>query len=262
MNNRFEEFLRLHRGDEPLLIANVWNNQSAGVFQRLGFKALATSSASVAESLGFEDGEQMSFDDYRSVVRHLTRTVKVPLSVDLEGGYGISAEVIADNIMSLLALGVCGVNIEDSVIMDGKRIISNSREFAEKIQRITNLLQQQNAKVFINIRCDAFLLGLSDASKEAAARAKIYQETGVHGLFFPCITAIEDIKAICGKSALPVNVMCMPGLPGFDQLHESGVKRISMGPFLSQSTYRNLESTTQKILSDRSFASLFQNPTK
>jgi 2-methylisocitrate lyase-like PEP mutase family enzyme len=111
--------------------------------------------------------------------------------------------------------------------------------------------------MFINVRCDAFLLGLPNPVDEAIKRLLLYQKTGIHGLFFPCITGLSDIQAITKVSTLPVNVMCMPNLPDFKQLQEAGVKRISLGNFVNQSVYSYLENSVKTIVKDGNFKSLF-----
>ncbi|NOT73590.1 MAG: isocitrate lyase/phosphoenolpyruvate mutase family protein [Cyclobacteriaceae bacterium] len=257
MKHRFEEFLALHQQSEPLLIGNVWDVPSAIVFEKQGFAALGTSSASVAETLGYADGEAMSFDEYLFVVKHIADHSKLPLSVDLESGYADTPEGIAANLQRLHAAGVCGVNLEDSEIVDGNRSIVDAKKFTEKISRVISILNAGNIKMFINLRCDPFILGLPNALEEVLSRIELYQSTQAHGLFVPCITAIEDMRKVCQKSKLPINVMCMPNLPDFNEMKNAGVKRISMGPFLSRNVYKQMESSVERILSDKSFKSLF-----
>jgi 2-methylisocitrate lyase-like PEP mutase family enzyme len=257
MKNRFKEFLALHEGPEPLLIGNVWNVQSAKIFERKQFKAVATSSSAVAETLGYADGQEMSIEEYTYVVKRLASSVSVPLSIDLEGGYGNSAEEICGNIARLYEMGVSGINLEDSMVTGGKRSMAKADQFAEKLKEIINLLEAEKIKMFINIRSDSFLLALPNALQDALARVQAYQSTGVHGLFFPCVKDLADIKAITSQSRLPVNVMCIPGLPDFKALQLAGVKRISMGPFAYNMIYQKLEEVAQEILSDGSFDKLF-----
>jgi len=107
------------------------------------------------------------------------------------------------------------------------------------------------------VRSDSFLLGLTDALNDAIKRASVYERTGVHGLFFPCVVRSSDIKALTQTTPLPVNVMCMPDLPSFDELKQAGVNRISIGPFLFDKTYRDLERSISEINSGNSFKSLF-----
>lgn len=112
--------------------------------------------------------------------------------------------------------------------------------------------------MFINVRSDSFFLGLPNALDDALSRVELYQDTGVHGLFFPCITNIKDIIKVTENSKLPVNVMGMPGLPDFNQLKEVGVKRISMGPFLNKNIYQQMEFSIRKIIADGNFSHLFK----
>ena len=257
MKNRFEDFLALHKNAEPLLIGNVWNAQSAKIFEHQKFKAVGTSSAAVAETLGYEDGQQMSIEEYMFVIKRVALSVSIPLSVDMEAGYGNTPEQICKNITQLYSLGVSGINIEDSIVLDGKRSIMNAAVFAEKLKHIIRLLNADNIKMFINVRSDSFLLNLPNALDDALSRIALYQNTGVHGLFFPCITKIADIEKVTTNSKLPVNIMCMPGLPDFKQLQNAGVKRISMGPYLNKNIYQKLENSVEKIITEGCFDSFF-----
>ncbi|WEA03209.1 isocitrate lyase/PEP mutase family protein [Mucilaginibacter sp. SJ] len=257
MKNRFNEFIALHHKAEAVQIGNVWNAQSAQVYDKLNFEVIGTSSAAVASSLGFADGEEMSFEDYLFVVKRIAATTSAMLTVDLEGGYGDTPEEICNNITSLYHIGVVGINIEDSIVTDGKRSIVDAESFAVKLKQVTSLLADAGVEIFINVRADSFLLGLPNALEDALTRIKLYQDTGVHGLFFPCITQIADIEKVTALSRLPVNVMCMPGLPGFKELQNAGVKRISAGPFLNMNIYKTLENLIEKITAQNSFSSLF-----
>jgi 2-methylisocitrate lyase-like PEP mutase family enzyme len=174
MQNRFKDFLALHKGPEPILIGNVWNVQSAKIFERKQFKAVATSSSAVAETLGYADGQAMSIEEYMYVVERLASNISVPLSIDLEGGYGNSAEEICANIARLYEMGVSGINLEDSVVSDGKRSMVKADQFAEKLKRIVSLLEAENVKMFLNIRSDSFLLGVPNALQDALMRVQAY----------------------------------------------------------------------------------------
>jgi 2-methylisocitrate lyase-like PEP mutase family enzyme len=250
-------FKALHRQAEPLLLGNVWSVQSAKVFEKLNFKAIGTSSAAVAEMLGYKDGEYMPFEEYFFIVKRIKASTSIPLSVDLEAGYGKTPEEIAANIKSLCKLGVVGINIEDSVVKNSVREIVSEADFTKKLLAITNLLSKENVNFFVNVRCDAFLLNLPNARAEAIRRIAAYEKTGVHGIFLPCITDVEDIRATVNSTKLPVNVLCMPGLPVFDVLKSLDVKRISMGNFINGWVYKKLEESIQNVIRDKSFSSLF-----
>ena len=255
--NSFERFSKLHQQSDPLLIANVWNAQSAKACESLGFQALATSSAAVAETLGYADGEGMNFEEYLMIIRRIRASTSLPCSVDLEAGYGKTAEEIVSNIRQLHELGIGGVNIEDSIVVESKRHIIEKDVFTKKIAAVCESLKSDRIDMFINLRCDAFLLSLPDACAEATARLEAYQQTGIHGLFFPCIFQVEDIRAIVSATQLPVNVMCFPGLPEFNQLQSLGVKRISMGNFMNKAVYATLTGIGEKVLSEQNCSSFF-----
>lgn len=254
----FDNFHKLHHQPEPLLIANVWDAQSARVFEQLKFKAIATSSAAVAAAFGYGDGEQMSFDEYLFVVKRIKASTSVPLSVDLESGYAKTANDIASNIKKLHTAGVAGINLEDSTISAGGRKSEDAPVFADKLKTIVASLKSAAASIFINVRCDAFLLPMPEARNEAVKRVKLYEVTGVHGMFLPCITNEQDIQAVVTATKLPVSVMCMPGLPDFVKLKSLGVKRISMANFVNEALYKDLEKIASRILTDGDFSSLFR----
>ncbi len=249
--------LDLHHQQKALLIGNGWNAQSAKILAQQGLEVIGTSSAAVAESLGYADGEEMGFDLYLKIIEGILRAVPSIVTVDLEGGYGQTAEEIVANIRTLYAIGVSGINIEDSLITNGERIIQDADAFAARLQQVCFLLKEQDIRMFINVRSDSFLLGLPNALDDALARVKAYQHTGVHGLFFPCITNLPDIESIVKQSVLPINVMCVPGLPDFGPLELAGVKRISIGPFLYMNVYRQLETAIKTIKGTGNFSSLF-----
>jgi len=257
MNNS-ENFNRLHQQESPLLVANVWSAQSAKVMEKLNLQAVATSSSAVAATLGYADGEGMSFEEYFFVIKRIKASTNLPVSVDLETGYGKSVKEIVANIKRLHEIGVVGINIEDSILENGLREIADAETFAEKLREISLALNAQRVDMFINVRCDAYLLGLPEARKEGIRRIKLYELHGIHGVFLPCITDIEDIKASVKSTKLPLNVMCMPDLPDFETLKSAGVKRISMGGFLNNSIYNEMEKKMQQVLSSGNFSSLFK----
>lgn len=254
---KYLKFKELHNQTNPLIIGNVWNVQSAKVCEKLNFQAIGTSSAAIAHSLGYEDGEQMPFSDLLFIVERISKSVPLPLSVDIEFGYGNTATEIANNIITLEKLGIVGINIEDSFFENGERKLKDSLQFSRLLQEVKNILTQQNNSIFFNVRCDAFLLNVPNALQIATERIKNYEQSGADGLFLPCITKESEIVTIVSQTKLPLNVMCMPELPNFETLKKIGVKRISMGNFLNAYTYTSFENMTTKILTEQSFNALF-----
>lgn len=199
----------------------------------------------------------MSFDEYIFMIKHIAASVSMPLSVDLEAGYGKTPAAIAENIKKLSELGISGINIEDSIVEESIRKIVDATVFSIKIKSILAELSKAGVEMFINLRSDVFLLGMPDSLTEAQKRISIYQTTGAHGLFFPCAAKIEDISALAKKSVLPLNVMCMPDLPDFTTLQNAGVKRISMGNFLNKKVYHTLEAEVEAIIKKQNFDNVF-----
>jgi 2-methylisocitrate lyase-like PEP mutase family enzyme len=252
MSTPFENFKTLHRQNELFVLPNAWDARSAIIFQEKKFPAIGTSSAAVANSLGYEDGEQMSFSEYLFVVNRIISTVKIPLTVDIEMGYGKNNEEIFGNVLRLIELGVAGINIEDSIIQNSKRVLKDANTFASTIEYIKNKLESKNQRLFINIRCDTYILNVDNKRQETVNRLKIYNTTGADGIFLPCITNEEDIAEAVANTPLPLNVMCIPGLPSLEILNRLGVKRVSMGPFMFQKVYKNIGILSEAIMTDKS----------
>ncbi|MBN9386367.1 MAG: isocitrate lyase/phosphoenolpyruvate mutase family protein [Chitinophagaceae bacterium] len=256
MSSKFQQFKDLHKSADLFVLPNAWNVASALLFQANGFPAIATSSAAVAGSLGYEDGEQMPFSEYLFIIRRIVSSVQAPVSVDIEMGYGNSTEAIYGNIMQLIDLGVVGINIEDSIIQGGERTLKEAALFARTIEFLRNKLASDGYDLFINIRCDTFILNVADKLDETLRRLKIYDTTGADGIFLPCIAAEEDITAVVHNTTLPLNVMAIPGLPGFDTLQQLGVRRVSMGNFLYDKTYAVADKLVHEVISNRNFLSI------
>ena len=246
MSPNFQTFKSLHHTDGLLVLPNAWDAHSAAHFQGKGFHAVATSSAAVAQSLGYTDGENMPFEDYLFVIRRMLASIRIPLSVDMEMGYGSSAASIAENIRKLIDLGIAGINIEDSTITNSRRSLKEASSFAQTLEQIRNTLWAKD--LFFNIRCDTYILNVGNMQEETARRLKLYETAGADGIFLPCIAAEEDIKAAVSATQLPLNVMYIPGLPDIAALNALGVRRLSMGPFIFNKVYEQIDAITKTFI--------------
>lgn len=171
-------------------------------------------------------------------------------------GYGKTREAIYGNIQRLLDAGVIGINLEDSVITNAKRTLRAAEEMASTITYLREKLLADGKSLFINVRSDTYLLNTNDVRKESARRAKIYESAGADGLFLPFISKEGDIEAAVSSTKLPLNVMCIPGLPDIDKLQALGVRRASMGPFLQNKTYHHAKEIATKVIVNRNFSSI------
>ncbi|MGC4100799.1 isocitrate lyase/PEP mutase family protein [Ferruginibacter sp.] len=251
--NHYKTFLSLHHAPTPLLLGNSWDAGSAKLLAQNGFKAIATSSAAVAQSYGYEDGEKMPFELLLQTVKRIQQNIALPLSVDMEHGFSNTTEGIVENIQQLHQLGVVGINLEDSV----QQKLEPAETFAKRMEIVANKLMQKNIPLFINARTDAFLLQQPDALQTTLQRIQLYQTTGVNGIFVPFIKQEQDIAAVTAATTLPVNILPVPGLPNIEQLTVLGVKRISLGSSLYNAFKRTTTNTIQSIMEQQTFEALF-----
>jgi len=255
--NTFERFSLLHQNSSPLLLGNIWDVNSAKIFEQTGYKAIGTSSQAVARSLGYEDGENLPFDALFQLAKRVVEVVNIPFTVDMEAGYSRTVEGIIENIKKLHAIGVAGINLEDTIPGTPPQL-QPVAEFQRTLSAIAEYNSRNNMKIFLNVRTDGFLLGMPTALAETRARIKTYENSGASGIFVPCIVNPTDIKEVVKATSLPVSVMCMPGLPGFEELKVLGVKRISIGPFVNNYINKKTEEAVGAILQDNNFSSLFK----
>jgi 2-methylisocitrate lyase-like PEP mutase family enzyme len=253
--NLFETFSQLHEGSSPLLLGNIWDVNSAKIFEANGYKAIGVSSQALSNTFGYDDGENLPFEILLQVAKRVVEVVNIPFSVDMEGGYSRTTAGIIDNINKLHDAGVAGINLEDT-IAGATRQLQPAAEFQRTLSAVADHISRNNLQLFLNIRTDGFLLGMPTALDETLIRIKSYESAGANGIFVPCITSSADIKAVVNATKLPINVMCMPDLPGFEELRLLGVKRISMGPFLFNKVYDNAGKLAKKVISDNNFSSI------
>ncbi|MBC7000793.1 isocitrate lyase/phosphoenolpyruvate mutase family protein [Cytophaga sp. FL35] len=250
-------FKNLHQKENPLLISNVWDVASAKEAEDLDFEAIGTSSGAIATMLGYEDGEEISFRELKYIIERIVKSVDIPVSVDLEAGYGSNSREIVRNILEMSDLGVVGVNIEDSKVANGQRSMIKGIDFSGLLKSITSELKLTGREIFVNVRTDTYLMNIDNALQETLVRAKQYEKAGADGLFVPCIEKQGDIEKVIKGTDLPLNVMCMPNLPSFYILKDLGVSRISMGNFVFNRMKVELRNFLDEIKFNQNFTSLF-----
>jgi 2-methylisocitrate lyase-like PEP mutase family enzyme len=253
--SRFETFLQLHQNAAPLLLGNIWDINSAKIFEASGYKAIGSSSHAVAKSLGYDDGEKLPFEILLQLAKKVVEAVGIPFSVDMEGGYSRVTQEIIWNIEKLHDAGVVGINLEDT-IAGATRQWQPVADFQRTLSTVAEHISQHRLNMFLNIRTDGFLLGRPTALADTLTRIKAYENAGANGIFVPCITNANDIKTVVQATPLPINVMCMPELPDFETLQSLGVKRISMGGFFLDKVYNTMGSLSKTIRQEKSFSSI------
>lgn len=256
-SSNYHVFQQLHTLPEPLLLPNVWDARSAIISQEYGFKAIATSSAAMASMLGYADGEQMPFGELLAMVKRIAAVATVPLTVDIEAGYSRNVPTICSHIQQLHELDVVGINIEDSVVDDARKLVDTA-VFARTLEQLKTFCVNHGIDLFINARTDTYLLQVEERIVQTTARLQAYEAAGADGIFIPGLTDLTEIQAFSQQTSLPLNVMCMPDLPDFSDLAAVGVKRISAGNFLFESLARKQAELSTAIRQEGSFSVLFQ----
>jgi 2-methylisocitrate lyase-like PEP mutase family enzyme len=253
---KVELFRSLHQPGNPLLLANAWNVQSARIFEKCGYKALATSSAAIANSLGYEDGEKINFHELLFIVELIAANTSLPLTVDLESGYGTEIDEVINNIEQLHQVGVVGANLEDSDRNQPQRALVPATQFADKISQLKAGLKKKEIDFFINARTDAYIVDLPGAKEITLERIKAYDEAGADGIFVPFVAKEDLIAQFTKATKLPVNILFAPDLPSFTRLGQLGVARISMGTSAFRATYAHLERMAKDVLAKDDFSPL------
>jgi len=227
-----KQFYQLHHNDRLLVLPNIWNPLGAMLLEDIGFKAVATASASIALSNGYQDGENIPFDELIAILKKIVSSVNIPVTADIESGYAKNNRELKENIKKLIDTGIVGINFEDSKHNEGS--LFTKEEQAEKINVIKTTASAMGSALFINARTDVFIkehrLSKEQKMAEAIARGKAYKEAGAGGFYPIFLKEKEDIKTIINEVELPVNILMVPGIPDFVSLKETGVARISLGP--------------------------------
>jgi 2-methylisocitrate lyase-like PEP mutase family enzyme len=227
-----ETFHALHRKGDPLVLFNAWDVATGKAIAKTA-PARATSSGAVASALGYPDGEHVPLDVVTGLVSRLTAAVPVPVSIDLEAGYGDTPDAAARSATEILKAGAIGINVEDG-LSGGKRQLVSPEQHAAKIKAVRDAAQRLGVHLFINARTDPFLLKFGSPDEclnEAARRAKAYADAGADGIFVPGLTDLALIEKLVQLTPLPVNIMVMKGVPEIQDLARVGVRRVSLGPW-------------------------------
>jgi 2-methylisocitrate lyase-like PEP mutase family enzyme len=234
-----ELFQRLHKGPELLVLANCWDVASARLVEAAGYPALATSSAGVAWALGYADGERISRAEMADMVRRICAAVAVPVTADMEAGYGKAPEAVAETMRATLDAGAVGINLEDSDAEAGHKLLDRGLS-VERVRAAREIADKAGIPVAINARTDAFFpasMTGDDRFGEAVARGNAYLQAGASSVFVPFLAKPDVIGRLAREIDGPLNILARPGSPSLAELKALGVARVSVGGVLATSAY-------------------------
>jgi 2-methylisocitrate lyase-like PEP mutase family enzyme len=229
-----ERFRSLHHGGRILVLPNIWDPGGARMMEWLGYPAVATASASVAYSLGYDDCQQITFDTMLDVVGRVAAAVNIPVTADMEWGYAEQPQDVAENIRQILRAGAVGINLEDS-IREGEILFETEFQCA-RIRAVREMAQQEGVPLFINARTDVFWPRVPGSNAEkfdaAVERARAYLQAGANG-FYPIILGdLPTLKRLHEAIPAPINVLAPTSRATLRELEEAGIARVSLGPAL------------------------------
>ncbi len=224
-----KRFLDLHTAGRLLVLPNAWDAGSARIFEQAGFQALGTTSAGVALSLGYPDGERLSRSEMLEAVRRIVTAVEIPVTADLEAGYGPTVNDAVETARAAISAGAVGMNFEDSTSDD--RLVDVATQ-VERIRAVKKAAEGHGMAFVLNARTDGFLLQIGDPAgrfDEAVRRANAYRTAGADCLFVPGVADAETIGRLVRAIHGPLNVLAVGGTPPTAELERLGVARVSVG---------------------------------
>ena len=244
-----DDFRALHLGQAPLVLPNVWDSGSAVIAAEAGFPALATTSAGVAWALGQADGEQISRDEMLAAVAGIATRVSLPVTADMEAGYGITPDEVAETVRLTIAAGAIGINLEDGVDHAAGTLLERSAA-VERIVAARAVAEETGVPLVINARTDVYFDSAASENErldEAAGRANAYLDAGADCAFVIAVDTAEEIGNLVREIDGPLNVIAGAGGLDINGLASLGVKRISLAGGLARSVLGHLRIALAEI---------------
>lgn len=253
---RHDHAIAFHRLHLPgagriLVLPNAWDAMSARLIEEAGADAVATTSAGVSWSLGRPDGEGLTRGEMIGLVRRIADAVAIPVSADIEGGYGGGTpEDVAETVTGVIAGGAVGINLEDAPRRDGQALLETSYQ-VERIAAARAAAAATGVKLFVNARIDVYLRQVGaerDRLDQTVHRARAYVAAGADGIFVPGVVDPPTIRRLAGAVGAPLNVMAGPGAPSTAELRDLGVARVSVGPAIALSAMAHIRRAAAEML--------------
>ena len=254
-----EQFRKLHHGPPMLVLPNAWDVVSARILEECGHPAIATSSAAVAFSRGYPDGQRISRDEMLDVVARIARAVRVPVTADLEAGYGTTVKDMAETVKVAIEAGAIGMNLEDVTGDDASSLVELALQ-VEKIRAIRETAKSHGVPFVLNARTDIYLLPIGPEAtrfERTAQRLRAYRDAGADCLFAPGLYDRETIAKLVKAVEAPINILANPACPPMAELEKMGVARVSAGSGTMRAAMGLVRRIGKEMLEARSCETLF-----
>lgn len=248
-----ELFLKYHHDKEILVLLNSWDIGSSKLIEASGYKAVATTSMGIAAALGYPDCEVITLSEMIGVISGIVKAVQVPVSVDIEAGYGNNTDQVIESVKKIIATGIVGINIEDSINLSP--VLIDENEFCERISAIRALSDSLGFHLVINARTDSFYVSsgsLQEKLSESIKRGNKYREAGADCIFVQPVSDRETIKTLVKEINAPINILANPtigvGSPlSINELQDLGVARVSLGSSLMKATLALIKKVADEL---------------
>jgi len=255
-------FLKHHHDKEILVLANSWDTGSSRLIEACGYRAVATTSMGIAASLGYPDCEVMQLSELLGVISRIVSGVQVPVTVDMEAGYGNSIDEILESARKVIAAGVVGINIEDSISLNP--ILIDETEFCARISAIRRLSDSLGFHLVINARTDSFYTSqrpLWEKLSESIRRGNKYREAGADCVFVQPVSDKETIATLVREIDAPINILVNPGIgggvpPSIRELQDLGVARVSLGSGVMKATLALIKKIADEVSANGTYDAL------
>ena len=248
-NSKSRRLRELVRAPEILVMPGAYDVLSALLFQQLGFQAIQCTSGGIAAALGYPDGEAMSRDLFIQLTASFAAAVSVPVNADGEKGYG-DEEGVKETVRSLVAAGVAGMNLEDSIAKGGSGLVELSQQL-RKIKSVMDIKRELGSEFFLNARVDSFHVMTADPKKaldEAIRRGNAYAEAGSDCIFYLSLHSAEIIGTVAQEVKAPISILAGPQSPNVSELQDLGVARVSYGSGFMKAAITGTKKLAQEIL--------------
>ena len=239
-------FRDLHRGSKVLLLPNAWDVATARVLEQTGIAAIATTSAGIAFALGYPDGQKISRKEMLAMISRIASKVKIPVTADIEAGYGDRPEDAALTARAVIESGAVGLNLEDG----SERQLADLSLQLEKIAAVRETSRAMGVSLVLNARTDVYLLQVGNPESrfgETVKRLSAFRDAGADCLFAPGVRDLPMISQLVRELHHPLNILAGPGSPSVPHLQEAGVARVSLGSSPMRATLGLLQRIAQEL---------------
>jgi 2-methylisocitrate lyase-like PEP mutase family enzyme len=255
-----EQLRKLHDGPRILLLPNAWDVASACIIEELGFRAIATTSAGIAAALGYPDGQHISRDEMLCMVARIAKAVRVPVTADVEAGYGTTLEDMAETAKAVVAAGAVGMNLEDVTGSDHRSHVDLALQ-VKKIHTTREVAASLGVPLVLNARTDIYLLPIGPAEtrfQRTVERLRAYRQAGADCLFAPGLRDAETIAKLVKSLGAPVNILITTGAPSVRELEKMGVARASTGSGVMRASLGLVRRVGKELLEAGTYSALLE----